>query len=133
MPSVNLPHVLAAAAAAFLAGGINSVAGGGTLVSFPTLVWLGLPSITANATSTVAIWPGSLDSKSGFRSEFGQIDPRLKVLSISSLIGGGLGAILLRSTPTQRPPRAADATSDSLWNKTFYRRGSNPEKAHRRQ
>jgi len=42
MPSVNLPHVLAAAAAAFLAGGINSVAGGGTLVSFPTLVWLGL-------------------------------------------------------------------------------------------
>jgi uncharacterized membrane protein YfcA len=43
-------------AAAFLAGAINSVAGGGTLVSFPTLIWLGLNPVTANATSTVAIW-----------------------------------------------------------------------------
>ena len=44
--------------AAFIAGAINSVAGGGTLVSFPALVWVGLPSTIANATSTVAIWPG---------------------------------------------------------------------------
>jgi uncharacterized membrane protein YfcA len=99
MPFADFPHVLAAATAAFLAGGINSVAGGGTLISFPTLVWLGLPSITANATSTVAIWPGSLGSIWGFRSELGQTDPRLKLLSVSSLIGGGVGAILLRSTP----------------------------------
>ena len=48
--------------AAFLAGAINSIAGGGTLVSFPTLIWLGLDSVTANATSTVAIWPGTLGS-----------------------------------------------------------------------
>ena len=99
MPSVDLSHLLIASVAAFLAGGINSVAGGGTLVSFPTLVWLGLPSITANATSTVAIWPGSLGSIWGFRSEFGQTEPRLKLLCVSSLIGGGVGAILLRSTP----------------------------------
>jgi uncharacterized membrane protein YfcA len=99
MPSVDFPYLLVAATAAFLAGGINSVAGGGTLVSFPTLVWLGLPSITANATSTVAIWPGSLGSIWGFRSEFRQTEPRLKMLSVSSLIGGGVGAILLRSTP----------------------------------
>jgi len=92
-------HIMIAATAAFLAAGINSVAGGGTLISFPTLVWLGLPPITANATSTVAIWPGSLGSIWGFRSEFGQVPPKLKWLSISSLIGGGLGAILLRSTP----------------------------------
>lgn len=95
----EFPRVLIAATAAFLAGGINSVAGGGTLISFPTLVWLGLPSITANATSTVAIWPGSLGSMWGFRSELGQTALRLKWLSISSLIGGGLGAILLRLTP----------------------------------
>jgi len=95
----TLLHVLIAAGAAFLAGGINSIAGGGTLVSFPTLVWLGLPSITANATSTVAIWPGSLGSIWGFRSEFRQTQPRLKIFSVSSLIGGGIGAILLRSTP----------------------------------
>ena len=101
MASVNLSHILIAAAAAFAAGGINSVAGGGTLISFPTLVWLGLPSITANATSTLAIWPGSLGSIWGFRTEFAQTDPKLKLLAVSSLIGGGLGAILLRLTPAQ--------------------------------
>ena len=57
MTSTEFSRVVIAATAAFLAGGINSVAGGGTLLSFPALVWLGLPSITANATSTVAIWP----------------------------------------------------------------------------
>jgi uncharacterized membrane protein YfcA len=101
MPVLELSRLFAAAAAAFLAGAINSVAGGGTLISFPTLVWLGLPPITANATSTVAIWPGSLGSIWGFRHELEQIEPRLKLLSISSLIGGATGAILLRSTPAR--------------------------------
>jgi len=99
MPPVDFPHLLAAAVAAFLAGAINSVAGGGTMISFPTLVWLGLPSVTANATSTVAIWPGSLGSIWGFRSEFAKIERRLKLLSVSSLTGGAVGAVLLRSTP----------------------------------
>jgi uncharacterized protein len=99
MTSNGFPHVMIAALAAFLAGGINSVAGGGTLISFPTLVWLGLPPITANATSAVAIWPGSLGSIWGFRSEVRQVAARMKWLSISSLIGGGVGAILLRATP----------------------------------
>ena len=99
MPALDVPHVLAAAGSAFLAGGINSVAGGGTLVSFPTLVWLGLPPITANATSTVAIWPGSLGSIWGFRHEFQQTERRMRLLCFSSLAGGGLGALLLRSTP----------------------------------
>src|SRR5437773_11351062 len=99
MTPLDFPNGAVAFGSAFLAGGINSVAGGGTLISFPALVWLGLPSITANATSTVAIWPGSLGSIWGFRSEFGQAPSRLKWVSISSLIGGGLGAILLRSTP----------------------------------
>src|SRR5262249_36311377 len=99
MPSVDFPHIAVAMIAAFLGGAINSVAGGGTLVSFPTLVWMRLPSIAANATSTVAIWPGSLGSIWGFRSELRKIAPRLRWLCISSLIGGGVGAILLRSTP----------------------------------
>jgi uncharacterized membrane protein YfcA len=99
LASADFPRLLAASAAALSAGGINSVAGGGTLVSFSTLIWLGLPSIAANATSTVAIWPGSLGSIWGFRRELGQTDPRLRLLCISSLIGGGLGAILLRLTP----------------------------------
>src|SRR5215831_11782570 len=95
MASVDLRHILVAAAAALMAGGINSVAGGGTLVSFPTLVWLGLPPITANATSTLGIWPGSLGSIWGFRSELARTDSKLKMLAVSSLIGGGAGAILL--------------------------------------
>jgi uncharacterized membrane protein YfcA len=101
MFSPGLPNILGAATAAFLAGGINSVAGGGTLVSFPTLVWLGLPPITASATSTVAIWPGSLGSIWGFRTELGQTERRLRMLCISSLAGGGIGALLFRSTPAK--------------------------------
>ncbi|PSH03434.1 MAG: sulfite exporter TauE/SafE family protein [Acidobacteria bacterium] len=84
---------------AFLAGGINSVAGGGTLVTFPSLIALGLPSIAANATSTVAIWPGSLGSMWGFRREIREINPRFLLLAIPSVIGGLVGALLLRRTP----------------------------------
>lgn len=100
MAPVNFPHLSAAFAAAFLAGAINSVAGGGTLVSFPTLLWLGLPSVIANATSTVALWPGSLGSIWGFRREFQQTSLEQRLLAIPSLIGGGLGALLLRQTPS---------------------------------
>lgn len=99
MGPVDIPHLAAAGAAAFLAGGINSVAGGGTLITFPTLIWLGLPSITANATSTVAIWPGSLGSIWGFRREFARTEPIMRMLAIPSLIGGAAGATLLRYTP----------------------------------
>jgi uncharacterized protein len=93
-------HQLLAFGAAFVAGAINSVAGGGTLVSFPALIWLGLPSITANATSTVAIWPGSLGGAWGFRHELKDAEPRLYGLVVPSLIGGIAGALLLRLTPT---------------------------------
>jgi uncharacterized membrane protein YfcA len=89
----------AAFGAAFLAGAINSVAGGGTLVSFPTLIWLGLGSVTANATSTVAIWPGTVGSTWGYRRELRQAEPRFRVLIVPSLVGGLIGALLLRWTP----------------------------------
>ena len=71
---MTLLHILVAFLAAFLAGAINSVAGGGTLVSFPALVWLGLPSVTANATSTVAILPGTLGGIVGFRRELRSVE-----------------------------------------------------------
>lgn len=100
MAPANFLHIAAACTAAFLAGAINSVAGGGTLISFPTLIWLGLPPVMANTTSTVAIWPGSLGSLWGFRRELGRTDPRMRTLCISSLVGGGLGALLLRLTPS---------------------------------
>lgn len=88
-------------AAAFAAGAVNSVAGGGTLITFPTLVWLGLPSITANATNTVAIWPGSIGAMWGYRRELRTTPAPLWVLAIPSTAGGMMGAILLQLTPTE--------------------------------
>ena len=99
MPAFDLLHAAVAFGAAFIAGTINSVAGGGTLVSFPALIWLGLPSVTANATSTVAIWPGSLGGMWGYRRELRSTEPRMLALVLPSLVGGIAGALLLRWTP----------------------------------
>jgi len=96
---MDVLHGSAAFASAFAAGAINSVAGGGTLLSFPTLVWLGLNSVSANATSTVAIWPGSLGGMLGFHKELATVDRRMLALIVPSLIGGIAGALLLRYTP----------------------------------
>src|SRR6185295_2226881 len=96
---LDLFHAAAAFSSAFLAGAINSVAGGGTLLSFPTLVWLGLDSVTASATSTVAIWPGTVGSIWGYRRELREAEPRFRVLIVPSLVGGLAGALLLRWTP----------------------------------
>jgi uncharacterized membrane protein YfcA len=84
-----------------VAGAINSVAGGGTLLTFPALIWVGMPSITANATSTVAIWPGSLGGMWGYRNELRGLTSDSYVLIIPSAIGGIIGALLLRLTPTE--------------------------------
>ncbi len=86
--------------AAFIAGAINSVAGGGTLISFPALLWIGLPSTVANATSTVAIWPGSLGSLWGYRKDVRGMPAATYSLIVPSVLGGIIGAVLLEMTPT---------------------------------
>jgi uncharacterized membrane protein YfcA len=96
----DFTHAAVAFASALAAGAINSLAGGGTLISFPTLIWLGLDSVTANATSTVAIWPGTVGSAWGYRKELRAAEPRFLALILPSLVGGLAGAILLRLTPT---------------------------------
>jgi uncharacterized membrane protein YfcA len=98
MAELHLFPAVVAFLAAFVAGAINSVAGGGTLVSFPALVWLGLPSVTANATSTVAIVPGSLGGMWGYRRELRTTAPRMLALVAPSLLGGISGALLLQRT-----------------------------------
>ena len=95
---MEFTHAAVAFASAFLAGAINSVAGGGTLVSFPALIWLGLNSVAANATSTVAIWPGTVGSIWGYRRELRDAEPRFRVLIVPSLVGGLIGALLLKWT-----------------------------------
>jgi uncharacterized membrane protein YfcA len=94
-------HHLLVFIAACVAGAINAVAGGGTLVTFPTLVWLGVPSIAANATNTVSLWPGSLGSVWGYRRELEGVDRRVFALIVPSIVGGLIGAVLLDLTPTE--------------------------------
>ncbi len=86
--------------AAILGGTLNSVAGGGSFIAFPALIFTGVPPIEANATNTVALWPGSVASVSAYRKELAaQNRTLLFVLSGTSLVGGVLGAILLLRTP----------------------------------
>lgn len=87
--------------AAFFAGAINALAGGGTLLSYPALIWLGRDAIIANATSTVAIWPGTLASIFGYREQLKGTRKLMLMFITPSLIGGGIGAYLLLLTPSK--------------------------------
>ena len=89
---------MALAAAGAAAGLMNAVAGGGTLITFPTLVVFGTPSIVANATSTLALVVGTAGSLYGFRSQVGAVKPWLKRFVPVSLLGGLLGGVLLTFT-----------------------------------
>ena len=80
------------------AGIFNGVAGGGSLISFPILLGLGYPALTANITNTVGIWPGYIASAAGFRREIGDQARRLARLSPVALAGGTTGALLLLTT-----------------------------------
>jgi len=85
--------------AATVAGAVNSVAGGGSLISFPALVAFGQPAILANATNTAAIWPGSVASAVAYRRETSLPPGLLPALLVPSVGGGLLGAFVLVSTP----------------------------------
>ncbi|MCC6765421.1 MAG: sulfite exporter TauE/SafE family protein [Deltaproteobacteria bacterium] len=82
-----------------VAGAINSLAGGGTLVSFPVLLWLGRDAIVANATNTVALCPGALAAMAAFRRDLGPIRRWMLLIVPPSLAGGLVGALLLLRTP----------------------------------
>jgi uncharacterized membrane protein YfcA len=89
--------------AGFGAGFINALAGGGSFLTFPSLLAAGLPAIDANATSTVALFPAQVATTWAYRKTLGESldDPRIngKILAIISLVGGLAGAILLLLTP----------------------------------
>jgi len=85
-----------------VAGVMNAIAGGGTLLTFPALVGLGISPIVANATSTVALWPGAVSSMWGYRDEL--VGSRRWAIGFAapSLLGGGIGAwLLLRTSPSR--------------------------------
>lgn len=92
-------HLLSVMAAAFAAGAINSIAGGGTLVSFPALLGIGLTGQQANVTSTLALLPGSFGGFWGHRDDLAGTKTFAARLVPVSLLGGALGAWAMLSTP----------------------------------
>ncbi len=97
--ATDLPRLLLLFGAAFGGGALNSVAGGGSFLTFPALLFAGVPPLSANATSTVALWPGSVASTLGYRRELKGELGRLKVMLPLSLLGGLVGAVTLVRTP----------------------------------
>jgi uncharacterized membrane protein YfcA len=96
---VTVGGVLLLVAAAYAAGVMNAMAGGGTILTFPALVVVGLPAIAANATSTVALLPGTVASFLGYRHELRDHVHWFRRLLVPSLIGGAIGSVLLLRTP----------------------------------
>ncbi len=91
-------HIVIAGGAGFAAGAINALAGGGTLISFPILVALGLPPISANVTNTVALSPGYLGGALAQRKAIAGQAHRVRALAVAAAAGGLIGSILLLFT-----------------------------------
>jgi len=98
-PEFNLLNAVLLFAAALIAGVMNAVAGGGSFIAFPTLLFTGVPPIPANATTTVALWTGLVCSGGAFRRHINVPWLVLGVLTAASVAGGILGALLLLHTP----------------------------------
>ncbi|MEP6852743.1 MAG: sulfite exporter TauE/SafE family protein [bacterium] len=92
-------QALAVLVAGIWAGTINTVVGSGTLLSFPVLLAVGLPPVTANVSNTVGLAPGSLTGAVGYRRELAGQSRRVATLGVASVIGGGIGAVLLLTLP----------------------------------
>jgi hypothetical protein len=96
----SLPTFALLIAAAFAAGVLNAIAGGGSFLTFPALVFAGVPPIMANATSALAVSPGYLGSTLGFRPELRELPGRRLVREMAiCAVGGVAGALLLLVTP----------------------------------
>jgi uncharacterized membrane protein YfcA len=95
VPSLELTQLLFLATAALVAGAVNAVAGGGSLLSFPALLAVGYPALTANVTNSVALTPGYLGGTIGYRRELVGQRARIVALGAISAAGAVLGAVLL--------------------------------------
>ena len=85
-------------AVAIGAGFVNAIAGGGSLLTFPTLVWVGVAPVAASATNTVGLWAGNLGGVFGFRRHLPE-QSLIVLFAVPSLAGGIVGAVLLLRTP----------------------------------
>src|SRR5262245_56175015 len=92
---VTLAEIALLLLVAAVAGALNSIAGGGSFVSFPTLVFLGLPSVNANATNTLGLWPGTMASAGTYRKAMSaamlkRVIPLIAITLAGSLVGARL-------------------------------------------
>lgn len=92
---MNLTDIILLFFAGIISGSLNAIVGGGSFVSFPALIFCGINPIMANATSTVALWPGTLASLWAQRNELPLHKHLLKYVITASVIGGAIGAIIL--------------------------------------
>jgi uncharacterized membrane protein YfcA len=96
---VTVSQAIVLAISAFAAGIVNAIAGGGTLITFPALLAIGVPAVASNATNTVALFPGQLASSFAYRSHIAEERSRAIALSVPSILGGIIGAVLLLWLP----------------------------------
>jgi uncharacterized protein len=97
---VNLPESGLLAGAGVAAGAVNAIAGGGSLISFPALLAIGYPTVSANVTNTVALWPGYIGGAVGYRAELAGQRGRSIAFSVTSVVGAVIGCLLLLITPS---------------------------------
>jgi uncharacterized membrane protein YfcA len=96
---MNIPGLILLFIAALAGGAINSVAGGGSLIAFPSLLAFGVPPVIANATNTAALLPGSVSSAIAYRQDIPAQRKLLLTLAIPSVLGGLVGAVALIAAP----------------------------------
>ncbi len=92
-------HWIWLSVAAFLAGALNAVAGGGSFLSFPAMMGMKILPIQANATNTVAVWPGQLTSVAAYRDNILENKAFSLLMAVAGLVGGAAGALVLLHTP----------------------------------
>lgn len=95
MTDLGAGGALVIAVGGFLAGAINAIAGGGSLISFPALLAVGYPSVSANVTNTVSVLPGYVGGTIGYRRELAGQGPQLRRLTPISVVGSIVGAVAL--------------------------------------
>jgi uncharacterized protein len=96
---MDLSHILLLVVAGIAAGGVNAIAGGGSLITFPTLIATGLPSVDANVTNSVSVFPGYVSSVAGSRADLAGQGSRVRAVLPAALVGTVGGCALLLATP----------------------------------
>lgn len=98
---MDLANILLLLGAGVLAGGVNALAGGGSLITFPTLIATGLPTVAANVTNSVAVFPGYVSSVVGSRADLAGQRRRLVTILPTAVVGAAGGCALLLLTPAR--------------------------------